>query len=103
MKFEIIEKLIPTKFVVLNGVEFKLGRLIGCLSQLLNETEIDDRYGDYSLRDYELDFYSETKKLVEFGWIKNYTGSRMADLYCVKDESSYKIMNDLMHELYDID
>ena len=103
MKFEVIEKMIPTKFVVLNGVEFERGSLIGCLSQLLNSTEIDDHYGEYSLRSYELDYYSETKKLVEFGWVKNYTGSRMADLYCVKDEESYKIMDDLLNALYEVE
>jgi hypothetical protein len=103
MKFEIIEKMIPTKFVVFNGVEFELSNLIGCLSQLLNSTEIDDHYGEYSLRSYELDYFAETKKLVEFGWVANYTGSRMADLYCVKDDESYKMMRDLLDKLYEIE
>lgn len=102
MKFEVIERLVPTKFIVLNGVEFECSNLIGCLHQFLDNTNIDDRYGDYSLREYELDFYTETKKLVEFGWVANYTGSRMAKLYCVKSEESYKIMNDLLDELHKV-
>ena len=102
MKFEVIEKLVPTKFIMLNGVEFEHSNLIGCLSQILNLTEIDDRYGEYSLRGYELEYYSETKTLVKFGWVKNYTGSRMADLYCVKDEDSYKVMRDLLDVLYEV-
>ena len=103
MQFEVIEKMIPTKFIVLNGVEFELGNLIGCLSQFLNSTEINDRYGEYSLRSYELDYWKETQNLVEFGWVKNYTGSIMADLYCVKDEESYKTMSNLLDKLYSLD
>lgn len=103
MKFEIIEKMIPTKFVVLNGVEFELSNLFCCLHQILNQTKIDDKYGDYSLRDYELEYYLETQKLVEFGWVKHYRGSRMANLFCVKSEETYQIMADLLRQLYEID
>ena len=64
MQFEVIERLVPRKFVVLNDVEFELRKLVGCLQQFLYDTRVDDHYGDYSLRDYELDYYYETKGII---------------------------------------
>ena len=39
-------------------------------------------------------------KLVNIGLVKNYTGPRMANLYCMKDENS---INDLLNTLYKLD
>ena len=99
MKFEIIEKLIPTKFVVINNVEFNLVNLIGCLRQILYDTKINDPYGDYSLRGYEIYDYDAMEKLVEMGLVKNYRGSRMANLYCMKDKNAIEKLIDTLDEL----
>ena len=60
----------------------------------------DDHHGDYSLRDYELFYSNEMDKLVEMGLVKNYIGSRMANLYCIKDEEK---VEKLIMELYEFD
>lgn len=98
MNFEIVEKLVPTKFVMLNGIEFEFVNLIGCIQQFL---DIADVYYDAPLKDYELEFYDETKKLEKLDLITSYIGSRMAHLYCIKNEESYKTMKDLLSKLYD--
>lgn len=100
MKIDIYEKIIPTKFISINGVEFVYDRLLGCLEELMR-TEPDDDYGDYSLRSYELSFKKETEILVKMGLIKNYIGPRKANLYCIKNEESLKIMEKLQKYLYD--
>lgn len=99
MDIKIYEKPVMTKFVVVNGVEFELGNLFGCLEEI-RRTEVDDHYGDYSLRDYELSYPNEMNKLVEMGLVKNYIGSRMANLYCMKNE---KEIEDLVEKLYELD
>ena len=96
MQISIYEKPVITKFVTVNGVEFELGKLFGCLEEI-SRTKVDDHYGDYSLRNYELSHTDEMDKLVKMGFVKNYTGSRMANLYCMKDE---KGINDLLNKLY---
>lgn len=54
-----------------------------------------------SCLDYdELSYPNEMDKLVKMGLVKNYTGSRMANLYCMKDE---KGIEDLMTKLYELD
>ena len=95
MEIKMYEKPVITKFVTVNGVEFELGSLYTCLSEIRN-TEEDDHYGEYSLRGYELSYPDEMDKLVEMGLVKNYTGSRMANLYCMKDE---KGIEDLLDRL----
>lgn len=89
-----------TKFVTVNDIEFELGDLCCALEQMIS-THKGDHYGEYSLRDYELHCSCETMdKLVEMGLVKNYIGSRMANLYCVADK---KAVTDLLHKLYEID
>ena len=99
MEISVYEKPIIEKFVSVNGVEFILGELLCCLEEIRG-TGVDDHYGEYSLRDYELSHPNEMDKLVKMGLVKNYTGSRMANLYCMKDESA---INDLVSKLYDAD
>lgn len=97
LKIDIYDKPVITKFINVNGVEFELSKLFGCLEEI-RRTEVDDHYGDYSLRDYELSHPREMNKLVKMGLVKNYTGPRMANLYCMKDE---EIINKLINYLYE--
>ena len=99
MDIRIYKKPIMTKFIVINGIEFEASHLFGCLEEI-RQTKEDDHYGDYSLRNYELSYPDEMDKLVKMGFVKNYTGSRMANLYCMKDE---KGIEDLMTKLYELD
>lgn len=99
MDIKIYEKPVMTQFIILNGVEFKASHLYCCLEEI-RQTKKDDHYGDYSLRDYELSYPEEMDKLVKMGLVKNYTGSRMANLYCMKDEKAIK---NLVEKLYELD
>lgn len=99
MNIKLYEKPIITKFVTINDEEFELKDLYGALYQI-QQTKEDDHYGDYSLRDYNLDSKETMDKLVKIGLVKNYTGPRMANLYCMKDENS---INDLLNTLYKLD
>ena len=98
MNIKTYEKPVMTKFVEINGEEFKLDELFSSLEQI-SETNVNDRYGDYSLRGYELYYPDVMDKLVKMGLVKNYTGSRMADLYCMKNESEIKELIDILCEL----
>ena len=98
MNIEIYEKPVVIKFVMVDGVEFELSELICVLDQLLDATKENDRYGDYSLRSYELYDYDITNKLVQMGLVNRYIGSRMAELYCMKDETK---INALLDAVYD--
>jgi hypothetical protein len=89
-----------TKFVIIDGEEFKLSELYSCLEQIEEETLEDDHYGGYSLRDYELIYPKAMDRLVKMGLVKNYTGSRMANLYCMKDKKAIK---SLLRTLYELD
>lgn len=99
MDIKMYEKPVITRFVSINGVEFELGNLFGCLEEI-RRTKTGDHYGNYSLRDYELSYPNDMDKLVEMGLVKNYIGSRMANLYCMKDE---KGIEDLVNKLYELD
>lgn len=84
MKLEVYEKMIPTKIVKLGDKEYTLKAIVRALNDMINRTDEDDWYGDYSLRDYEL---SSDIKIYEWftkeGLFKNYTGPRMANLFCL--------------------
>lgn len=99
MEINMYEKPVTTRFVSVNGVEFKFGVLLCCLEEI-RTTEVDDHYGDHSLRDYELSHPNEMNKLVKIGLVKNYTGSRMANLYCMQDKEE---IEKLVNVLYDLD
>lgn len=100
MNIKIYEKPIPTKFIEVDGIEFELGELHCALEQMLRTKE-NDTFGDYSLRDYELHCEYETmEKLVKMELVKNYTGSRMADLYCMKNKSK---IEEIMEKIYEMD
>lgn len=98
MEIKIYEKPITTKFVMIDGEEFQFNHLFAAIEQIM-ETRENDTYGDYSLRGYELYHPDVIDKLVEMGLVKNYTGSRMADLYCMKDEEGLKKLLDTLYEL----
>lgn len=99
MKIEVYEKPVITKFISVDGVEFELGVLLCCLEEI-RRTEKDDHYGDYSLREYELSYPNEMNKLVEMGLVHNYIGSRMANLYCIKDIVK---IDELIKAIYDME
>ena len=84
MKLEVYEKIIPIKMIKLGEKEYTLDDVREALNDMLDHTNEDDRYGEYSLRDYEL---SSDIKIYEWfvkeGLFKNYTGSRMANLFCL--------------------
>lgn len=100
MKIKTYEKPIITKFVEIDGEKFKFNELCASLEQILNQTIEDDKYGDYSLRGYELYYPDVMSKLVKMGLVKNYTGSRMADLYCMKNEKGINNLLDMLYESY---
>lgn len=95
-------KNVPTVFVELNGKEFTIKSVLRALNEILN-TEEDDKYGEYSLSDYELsyDSYHICKTLVDMGLVRNYVGSRMADLYCIASGCTETLIN-LMNTMYDL-
>ena len=97
MNIKDYEKPVITKFVPIDGVEFELGALFSSLEQISTTWE-NDKYGEYSLRDYELYDYETMRKLVEMGLVSNYTGSRMADLYCMKDKKAIEELIDILAE-----
>ena len=100
MKVEVYEKPILTRFISVNGVEFEMSDLLCALGDI-RRTVVDDHYGDHSLRDYELSCSHKTMiELVKMGLVKNYTGSRMANLFCMKDEEA---INKLVDMIYDED
>lgn len=99
MDIKIYEKPVLTRFVTIDGEEFELGVLIASLEQI-SETMEDDSWGDYSLRDYELSSSETMNKLVKMKLVKNYTGSRMANLYCMSDK---KGVEELLNTLYELD
>lgn len=98
MDVKIVEKMVAIKFVIIDDEEFELGKLICSLDEI-SDTEEDDDFGDYSLRDYELSFPNTMDKLVKLGLVKNYTGSRQANLYCLKDAEG---VDNLLETLYDL-
>lgn len=97
MDIKVYEKPVVTKFVTIDGMEFELGALFSNLEQI-SETLEDDKYGEYSLRDYELYYPDTMDKLVKMGLVSNYTGSRMANLYCMKDKNAIEELIDILAE-----
>ena len=96
-------KNVPTVFIELNGKEFTTRSVLRALNEILN-TDENDMYGDGSLRDYELsyDSYNIFNTLVDMGLVKNYTGSRMANLYCIASGCTETLEN-LMDTIYDLE
>lgn len=98
MNIRFYKEPVITTFVEVEGETFKLNDLFSSLEQI-QETNENDRWGDYSLRDYELYHPDVMDKLVNMGLVKNYTGSRMANLYCMKDKNAIKELLDRLYEL----
>lgn len=97
-EIKIYEKPVIVKYVSIDGEEFCLDELFCCINEIRN-TEEGDNYGDYSLRGYELSYPNTMDKLVKMGLVKNYTGSRMANLYCMKDEAGIDRLVAAINEL----
>lgn len=97
VKIECFEKMEPIKYVRINGEDFRKSEMCSVINQILMNTKEDDHYGDYSLHDYEIDASSEVIDcLVKLGYVRNYTGSRMANLYCIakgKTEELEELLN----------
>jgi len=89
---EIYEKPIITKFVRINGIEFELKKLLGCLYEL---SEADGALKGYEIIS-DLDIID---KLVEFGLFNSFIGSRMAQFYSIKDKER---VNALIKELEEV-
>ena len=79
-------------YVNINGNICKFRDMIGAINEILDSTYEDDIYGYDSLRDYELDYSRNAYKiLVELGLVKNYTGERMANLYCIAKDKTLEL------------
>ena len=98
-KLEVVEK----KIITIDTVEFEIRELEIAINEMLEHTEPDDHYGDYSLRDYELYDWDATKKLVALGLVSHYIGSRMAKLYCTKDKEAEKEMREILDKIYEFE
>ena len=97
---KIYEKLEPVKYVEINGKEFRASSVISALCDML-DTDEDDSYGDYSLRDYELATDTEIyDTLAEMGLVKHWIGSREARLYCRAAGATEKL-GAMLNKLYD--
>lgn len=82
---KVYKKPIIKDFVEILGEEYLLEDILLSISEIENTKE-NDRYGDYSLRDYELSDYKTIELLCKLDLVKNYRGERMANLYCVKNK-----------------
>lgn len=82
---EIYKKPILETFVTILGEEYLLSDIFVSINEILNTRE-NDTYGDYSLRDYEITDLKTMDLLCKLDFVKNYRGSRMANLYCLKNE-----------------
>ena len=79
MDIKIIEKMVPIKFISFSETE---------------EVEIDSIFGIYhsfeieeELREYEINYVgNELAILLKYGYLKNWRGSRMANMYCRTDK-----------------
>lgn len=99
MDIKIYEKQTITKFVTIDGMEFKLGDFLSVLYQMEDTIDYDgDLCMEYPLRSYELYDFEITKELVKMGLVHNYRGSGMADLYLAKDVNAIKKLIDILEE-----
>jgi hypothetical protein len=85
-KIKIFTKLIPITFLTIKDEEFEADKLL-CAINELEETEEDDKYGEYSIKRYEVSDIVTMEKLVKLGYAKTYIGTRMARFYCVTDKN----------------
>lgn len=84
-------KNIPTLYITIKDKEYDLFIMIRAIEDMLDTNE-DDHYGEYSYRDYELNSpiaYYEC--LVKLGLVKNYVGSREANLFCMAKNATKKL------------
>ena len=85
--------------IVHNGKEISIREILCAFSNLENTKE-NDSWGDYSLRDYELSCdYDAIMYLVDMGVVKNYTGSRMANLFCIKDNDLFEKLRNYFYDI----
>ena len=97
MKVEVLKKLAIEHYLNINGVEFEINKLSTCLQEI-DETEEDSAYGEYCLRSYECSHLEEMKKLVKLGYVKNYTGPRMANCFHKASEESIAELKKIVYK-----
>lgn len=98
MNIKLIGKPVMTTFVVFDGNEFPLSEVYASLEQINNTME-DDYWGDYSLRDYQLISQEVMDYFVKMGLVKNYSGPRMANLYCMKSANGIERLQNVLYKL----
>lgn len=94
-----IRKIVEMYYITVDGYEFREDILFETLG-ILSQTMENDRYGEYSVRDYDLPDYETIEALIKLGLVKNYTGPRMADCFCVKDKKKFDEFYEKVNSLY---
>ena len=83
IKYEFKTKLVPTTYITIDGEEYCLADMYAAIGDML-DTEEDDEFGDYSYRDYDLSVDKNYYNcLIKLGLVKNFTGPRQANCFCV--------------------
>ena len=100
-KFDIYTKMIPAVFIKIDDIEFDIEKLCQSLSDL-SDTEEDSKYGEYCLRSYEVNDLNTINKLVKLGYVRKYTGPRMAICYCKNNEKEFEEFKNKVYNLYEI-
>ena len=98
----IYTKPIMVECVSIGEEKFFLSNLYCCLMEIKETKENDNScYSEYSLRDYELSYPNDMDKLVRLGLVLNYTGSRMANCYCMANEKAIIELEEKLNNLYE--
>ena len=99
MNVEKYKKLVEMDFIRVDEFEFRSDNLFETL-HILNQTMENDKYGEYSVRGYELPDSYTIESLIKLDLVKNYTGPRMADCYCIKDKDKFDKFYEEINNLY---
>lgn len=83
-----------------DGNKFEYSKLINTITDFLTNTIENDKYGEDSLRDYELVDKDVANYLVKLGLVKSYIGPRMSHCYCMKDMRGLEKLIDDIYNLY---
>ena len=83
-----------------DGSKFEYSKIINTINQFTENTIEDDKYGENSLRDYELEDKDITNYLVKLGLVKAYIGPKMSHCYCAKDMKGLDKLREDIYSLY---
>ena len=97
MTIELITKASVTHYIKINGVSFEIHKLLTCLNEI-DATEEDSSCGEGCLRSYQITHISEMRKLVELGFVRNYTGPRMSNCFHMASEKEIGELKKLIYE-----